>query len=517
MVGRRHAQVRERPRGRFGSVCCQAVDASLRCGCVAKCFFSSLPTMSEPGTSGGSGAPSPEAVHFTAEQLALIDRLIAARVASSSVTTGGATAPGDPSTTTPSSFAGEYLLVAAPAVRKPRHRVATCFRLPTGGATAGPCVRPPPLRPGTVPEFCRRDYSGCSAGRVQTEAPRCHLLSAPHGGAAAGPFVHPPMLRSGAAPRWSLGAYLFFLALTAGSDALLHIFAMPSASGEATAGPSSLPAWPSVVSTPATTAPGSPAAQADLPGFGSVPPKLIKKILAKEYVAAARDLASGDGGLVLPLQAPAAQPSDRHQCLDRMLCHDGGYSLCGVPGKGPTLLRLPPHHNQGQQDLRERGVGLVRHGVSAPGSQSGFSGLGARRRSSLQRGVRWPRQTDSPLSILSGRYPLLAGVPPRSCRSPSGPRAGREPSGTPGGTSGQSRHLSTLQLPGWIQVSIPTVPVCTPMHKVQAPTPSVGVRRETPAVTCREPADNGGGPGRVSPTLVGLSVSSRRHSDPGGR
>ena len=30
------SEVRERPRGRFGSVCCQAVDASLRCGCVAK-------------------------------------------------------------------------------------------------------------------------------------------------------------------------------------------------------------------------------------------------------------------------------------------------------------------------------------------------------------------------------------------------------------------------------------------------------------------------------------------------
>ena len=138
-----------------------------------KCF--SLPTMSEPGTSGGSGANgAPEAVHFTAEQLALIDRLIVARVASSSVNPGGATASGDPSTMTPTNFAGEYLLVACAnqgtglpfvfgsprgeqplgrsfahlcfarawrpssageyilvavlAVCKPMHRVATCFR-----------------------------------------------------------------------------------------------------------------------------------------------------------------------------------------------------------------------------------------------------------------------------------------------------------------------------------------------------------------------------------------------------
>ena len=51
------------------------------------------------------------------------------------------------------------------------------------------------------------------------------------------------------------------------------------------------------------------------------------------------------------------------------------------------------------------------------------------------------------------------------------------------------------------EVSIPTVPVCTPMYKVKAPTPCVGVRRETPADTYWEPTDNGGGPGKVSPHL----------------
>ena len=59
---------------------------------------------------------------------------------------------------------------------------------------------------------------------------------------------------------------------------------MSFAGGGAASGPSALPAWPVVVSTPAPTTHGAPAVLGDLPGFGSVPPRLIKKILAKEYV-----------------------------------------------------------------------------------------------------------------------------------------------------------------------------------------------------------------------------------------
>ena len=394
-------------------------------------LFSSLPTMSEPDTSGGSGDGAPEAVHFTAEQLTLIDRLIAAWVASSSVTTGGATAPRDPSTTTPSSVAGEYFLVAAPAVRKPRHRVATCFRFPTGEQPLG----------------C--SFAHLCFARARRPAGRSVLTCFPR-----------PCCRLRHPATRALGEWRSH-------------------------------GWP--VNSPSVAVGGVDSGGTGRPArvwlcFSKADKEDTGQGVRRHMGAAAR---GGDGGLVLPLQAPAAQPSDRHQCLDGMLCHDGGYSLCGIPGKGPTLLRLPLHHNQGQQDFRERGMGLVRHGVWAPGSQSGFPGLGAHRRSSLQRGVRWPRQTDSPLSIPTPRKsaPML----------PSKPQLAS-------GWKRAVRHLSTLQLPGWIQVSIPAVPVCTPMHEVQAPTPGVGVRRETPADTCREPADNGGGPGQVSPTLVGLSV-----------
>ena len=33
------------------------------------------------------------------------------------------------------------------------------------------------------------------------------------------------------------------------------------------------------------------------------------------------------------------------------------------------------------------------------------------------------------------------------------------------------RHLSTVQLPGWLALQVPPMPICTRVHQVQAPTP----------------------------------------------
>ena len=86
--------------------------------------------------------------------------------------------------------------------------------------------------------------------------------------------------------------------------------------------PTAHPVWPSSFATVADKAVED---LAHLPGFGSVPPKLVKKIVSKEYrVLAARVLAGTSRWLLLPHEAVVPQSGDRHKRLDGVLRPDGG-------------------------------------------------------------------------------------------------------------------------------------------------------------------------------------------------
>ena len=87
---------------------CQAVVASRSLCSSLENFFPRVKMSTEPGPSGSSAAEGVlEVAHFSPEQLALIDRLIASRVAP---TTGGAGGTGDPLSSTSSTSAGEHFL-----------------------------------------------------------------------------------------------------------------------------------------------------------------------------------------------------------------------------------------------------------------------------------------------------------------------------------------------------------------------------------------------------------------------
>ena len=87
---------------------CQAVVASRLLCSSGKFLFLCAKMSTEPGPSGSSAAEGVlEVAHFSPEQLALIDRLIASRVAP---TTGGAGGTGDPPSSTSSTSAGEHFL-----------------------------------------------------------------------------------------------------------------------------------------------------------------------------------------------------------------------------------------------------------------------------------------------------------------------------------------------------------------------------------------------------------------------
>ena len=192
----------------------------------------------DPGPSGTSAAGETlEVAHFTPEQLVLIDRLIAARVASPSTPEDGSGA--GPSATSSSASIGECL--------PPNAHALGAGHAPWAGTGL-------PLPRGTP------GGSHAGTGRCPHEHTRGHVA---------------PCLPSAGAD---------LLCLLAGSAASLPLFTMPSAGTGTTPGSSAGPVWPSVVSSPASTPPGAPVALGELPGFGSVPPRLIKKILAKEYV-----------------------------------------------------------------------------------------------------------------------------------------------------------------------------------------------------------------------------------------
>ena len=119
----------------------------------------------EPGPSGGSAAEGVlEVAHFMPEQLAFIDRLIAARVESSSSTAGGAGRTSTPSSSTSSTSVGEHFLGCGRwrASHMPSYGTGYhCLSLPLVGVAAASLLTRPlsPLATclGTVPPVYRQE------------------------------------------------------------------------------------------------------------------------------------------------------------------------------------------------------------------------------------------------------------------------------------------------------------------------------------------------------------------------
>ena len=68
---------------------------------------------------------------------------------------------------------------------------------------------------------------------------------------------------------------------------------------------------------------------------------------------------------MLPFETSVLQLHDRHQSLDGVLRHDGGRALGGLPGKGPTAVRVPQYNHKGKPNLQQLGLGVVKYGVPA--------------------------------------------------------------------------------------------------------------------------------------------------------
>lgn len=64
--------------------------------------------------------------------------------------------------------------------------------------------------------------------------------------------------------------------------------------------------------------------------------------------APTRDLATGSGRRVLPLQAATPQPRHGHKPLDRMLNNHGSYTGRGISGEGPAPLRVSADDHKGE-------------------------------------------------------------------------------------------------------------------------------------------------------------------------
>ena len=137
------------------------------------------------------------------------------------------------------------------------------------------------------------------------------------------------------------------------------------------------------------------------------------------------------------------------------------------PSRRRPRIYLPPDDHEGAQDVRKLGVGLLRHGFSPPGSQSGVPRLGACRRCPLQ----------TPVSLLLGRHSLVSGVSARSGGTPNRSHLGREPpvplwpSAGPAGRAGAG--VDICNSPGCSRF---LYPLCPPVHEVQTPTPICRVR-----------------------------------------
>ena len=94
-------------------------------------------------------------------------------------------------------------------------------------------------------------------------------------------------------------------------------------------------------------------ALASLPGLGSVPPKLVKRIQGKEYVDIGELLPETWqlGESLLPFQAAAPQFGDRYKPMDGVLCGDGRDFGCYLHGEGSPVLHVLANNYQGQSEF----------------------------------------------------------------------------------------------------------------------------------------------------------------------
>ena len=262
-------------------------------------------------------------------------------------------------------------------------------------------------------------------------APGCHYPALPLVGvaAASGPAFahsHAYMLGHGA-PCTGKSRRFFFFAPLAGSEVLLAIFAMSSAGGGAASGPSALPAWPAVVSTPAPTTPGAPAVLGDLPGFGSVPPRLIKKIMTKEYVDIWELLpetwqVETEGSCCHAKRPRRSLVTDINvwtECFATM----AAILAAAFPAKAPHFFAYLRTITKASRTFESSAWASY---DMAFRRQAGVPRLGARRRCPLQRGLRGSRQADTQVSLLPGRHSLVSGVSARSGGTPNQSHRQRE-------------------------------------------------------------------------------------------
>ena len=221
------------------------------------CFSTSSGMASESGTGATDDSP------FSAEQLAMIDRLIAARVATPVSRTDG-DPPASSSTATVSTAPGEALsrLQGRPSREH--------------------------SEPGVPPNaaiWVARQVGGRSP--ADTRGPRAQRTAAMWPGApgcSRGCLVTPAGVLSGRGPPWLNTCPCFSIAgplptFPVGTGTVMTSWSWPSAV-VAPAADDSAAARPSL----GTSAGTSPADIAQIAGCGAVPPKLVRRIVGKEYV-----------------------------------------------------------------------------------------------------------------------------------------------------------------------------------------------------------------------------------------
>ena len=383
----------------------------------------------ESGPSGTSAAGETlEVAHFTPEQLVLIDRLIAARVASPSTPEDGSGA--GPSATSSSASIGECLPPNAHALHAPW--AGTGLPLPRGDPMLERAVAHTSIHSGTSPLVYRRPALTFFAF-LQARPPRC--LSSPCPRRALEPRQVPRPAQCG------------------------HQWCHPQ------------------LRRPS-------AALGELPGFGSVPPRLIKKILAKEYVDIWELLpetwqVETEGSCCHSKRPRRSLVTDINvwtECFATMVA----ILAAAFPAKAPHYLRTITKAsrtfecsawvsydmafrrqaaNHGSLDWGHVDAALYNEAFAGRAKQiprcrycladTHFPGVPARS------GGR-PHPDGEPLS--TARPAVGGGRPRRVCR----------------------RYLPPVQLPGGLQVPLRAVPLRPPVHP---PAPSGGVWREATADT----------------------------------
>ena len=108
-------------------------------------------------------------------------------------------------------------------------------------------------------------------------------------------------------------------------------------------------------------------------GLATLPPKLMKRILNKEYIEMFEILPES-WRLEMEASSPAGHGKRlRYPGVVRVLSCDGGRAVCGIPAESTTFIRIHANNRAGVPQLRGHRMGVVRHVVPESSSQQGFS------------------------------------------------------------------------------------------------------------------------------------------------